>query len=1000
MECTALDSDGISATAITTNRRFIAIAEKGERATVAVYDLQTLKRKKVLVSVETGSKEIVSLSFSHDGTYLAAQGGAPDWCLGVWIWEKAKIVASTKTVSQSTPLQCLFSPTNNNILCVGGSGGFKQYRLAESSLKLQPHVLSKQECQDFRSFGWSTDGEQLIAGNGNGEVIAVEGSEVVWSCQLGHNVTIESLISTTERLVVGTGVGEVVLFDRDEKERFRKGRFYSLKSAEKTKVVHLSVSPLESHVLCATDAGQIFTMNFSTLELPSVENKGFNFLFYSLHSGGILATSTCIRKQLIVTCGEDKTIRLWNYFSKNTELVKHFIEEALSVTLHPNGTSLVVGFADKLRLFTILIDDLKLIKEFPIRACRECCFATGGQYFAAVAGNNIVIYSTYTCDLQWTLRGHNGKVTCLHWSPDDLYLISTGMDGAIYEWDLHQQNRRRENVLKGCHYSSVITPSDSNSILAVGSDRKLKELENIQGAGTQITKDLSSDVLLTQLAISQDRKLLFAGTEKGTIRSYKYPLSGDFYEYKCQTGPISKLVTASGGNMLISSSRDGSLFIFEVKSNDLESKLHKEQSTLPWAEEVLVTKSELDEKKHKMMEMETKVNELTMQTEYQLRMKDLTLQEKLKEESDRHETDFNAEKRKFELLSQEKNDMELEFEEKLRLTQEKSRQQLDALDSQYQQKILNEVERYQQLAQEKETLNTKWTDQNGLLVEAHETSIKEITEEYESKLKDKESDLEAMERSKEFLEEEFEEIKHQLEEDADREVHEIKRRFEKKLMDEREVGLRLKGQNGIMRKKFNALQNDIEAQKEEIKALFDQKRELYQDISSLEKDILGLKKEVKERDETISDKERRIYDLKKKNQELEKFKFVLDFKIKELKDLIDPKEEEIENFKEQIQEMDQELQKYQKTSSSMELVVANLRMKQKGTMRQLELERKSRIHAYQNNERFSRSLQDVVQFIQNPKVLKQKVLTLYHEYGQLNDLSEKFEERNESEFER
>lgn len=58
-------------------------------------------------------------------------------------------------------------------------------------------------------------------------------------------------------------------------------------------------------------------------------------------------------------------------------------------------------------------------------------------------------------------------------------------------------------------------------------------------------------------------------------------------------------------------------------------------------------------------------------------------------------------------------------------------------------------------------------------------------------------------------------------------------------MDEREVGLRLKGQNGIMRKKFNTLQNDIEAQKEEIKALFDQKRELYQDISSLEKDILS-----------------------------------------------------------------------------------------------------------------------------------------------------------------
>lgn len=58
--------------------------------------------------------------------------------------------------------------------------------------------------------------------------------------------------------------------------------------------------------------------------------------------------------------------------------------------------------------------------------------------------------------------------------------------------------------------------------------------------------------------------------------------------------------------------------------------------------------------------------------------------------------------------------------------------------------------------------------------------------------------------------------------------------------------------------------------------------------------------EIKEQDNTISEKEKRIYDLKKKNQELEKFKFVLDHKIKELKKQIEPKEEEIADMKDQI----------------------------------------------------------------------------------------------------
>jgi hypothetical protein len=55
-----------------------------------------------------------------------------------------------------------------------------------------------------------------------------------------------------------------------------------------------------------------------------------------------------------------------------------------------------------------------------------------------------------------------------------------------------------------------------------------------------------------------------------------------------------------------------------------------------------------------------------------------------------------------------------------------------------------------------------------------------------------------------------------------------------------------------------------------------------------------------ERDELIQDKERRVYDLKKKNQELEKFKFVLDYRIKELKEQVEPRENEISAMTQEI----------------------------------------------------------------------------------------------------
>ena len=54
------------------------------------------------------------------------------------------------------------------------------------------------------------------------------------------------------------------------------------------------------------------------------------------------------------------------------------------------------------------------------------------------------------------------------------------------------------------------------------------------------------------------------------------------------------------------------------------------------------------------------------------------------------------------------------------------------------------------------------------------------------------------------------------------------------------------------------------------------------------------KKDLCDRDETLFDKRDKIMSLKKKIQELEKFKFVLDYKIKELKRDIGPREVEIQ----------------------------------------------------------------------------------------------------------
>merc|ERR1719387_907273 len=139
-------------------------------------------------------------------------------------------------------------------------------------------------------------------------------------------------------------------------------------------------------------------------------------------------------------------------------------------------------------------------------------------------------------------------------------------------------------------------------------------------------------------------------------------------------------------------------------------------------------------------------------------------------------------------------------------------------------------------------------------------------------------------------------------------------------------------------------------------------------------------KEIKERDKTIGDKEQKIYDLKKQNQELEKFKFVLDYKIKELKAQIDPKNDDITDMKKQIQAMDADLEDYHRKNKQLQLDISQLQVKQRSLQDEIVSQRKKMTDCQTIIKRFKNDLHECVQFIQEPKQLKESVTSLFKKY--------------------
>lgn len=174
---------------------------------------------------------------------------------------------------------------------------------------------------------------------------------------------------------------------------------------------------------------------------------------------------------------------------------------------------------------------------------------------------------------------------------------------------------------------------------------------------------------------------------------------------------------------------------------------------------------------------------------------------------------------------------------------------------------------------------------------------------------------------------EHELIKQQIEEDADREIFELKTIHETRIKEAQEENFRLKAEAGTAKKKLLASRKEIDELKMKVSTLITEHIKFKTIIVGLEKDIVDLKKEITERDSTIQDKEKRIFELKHNNQELQKFKFILEFKIKELKAQIEPRDRQIREQMEQIKEMVNELENLQKIIMTLELQLNELKEK-------------------------------------------------------------------------
>ena len=654
----------------------------------------------------------------------------------------------------------------------------------------------------------------------------------------------------------------------------------------------------------------------------------FNPLQIRYHIGPIVAVATCPRKPLLATCGgQDRTLLVWNLAKKTVIASEKLSEPVNSCDFHPSGDLLAVGTSEKLLLYSLTFDSLVLRQKWEPFSCTCVSFSNGGHLLAA--GSLIIkVISTYSAKTVTSLRGHNLSVKSISWAPNDAFFISSGLDGNVFKWSAKSWERINEISLPTQLVNGILTNSNVN-------DDTLSDSVNI---GYNILVATSNNTIYdmgnkTERMPNRKRTLtaiempvpfsLISGDARGNLQIIPYPLlpAGDenpFHigvEVSVHTSSVNCIVSSSDAQTLFTASDDSSLFIFNIvqphqmviTSPVLMAFTRGEQS-------FLIEKISFEEKKDNLIRLREMMN--LHRSQYQLsstRLNEIHSREIMQEKNRWQMTLLSLQKQAHALANQKAEQ------------EKKATELISESDSQHYVKIKKVKELYENKLSEQTRRSAALMKEKIRVQCEFEEKIHRMTEEYKKKLlahrEEAQKQLEIQAIDNTDAEKQFKQVKRlQIEEvsilhlEHEREMEEYKQQFEQQISD-------LLNQIDCARTALVGDQDTYESQLERQNQLKNEKEKIAQEKQILlrkqktcSEQINVLKNELLARSERVERQTNHLLAFKAKNEELNKWRNVMDYRLNKLKIQTDPKTKEIEGLRKQIDTNEDLLRSMKKTS--------------------------------------------------------------------------------------
>ena len=152
---------------------------------------------------------------------------------------------------------------------------------------------------------------------------------------------------------------------------------------------------------------------------------------------------------------------------------------------------------------------------------------------------------------------------------------------------------------------------------------------------------------------------------------------------------------------------------------------------MEWADEILITKSDLSEKNALVGELQRRVEELQMANEYQLRLKDMNHNERLKELTDKFVQEKEELKRQLQQTRTEREKEAARFDEEMATAHDHNLAEVQDVEHRHNQRLMAEFEKYQELQKTSQAMQERYEGQLQAMEQAKAKALKELADFWE-----------------------------------------------------------------------------------------------------------------------------------------------------------------------------------------------------------------------------------------------------------------------------